>query len=138
VADDALRCIDFLPPRRALRHPGTPLAREVVRQLRAYLADAHHRFDVPLAAEGSLYQGRVWRALRRIPSGHVWTYGRLAQYLGSGPRAVGGACGANPIPVVIPCHRVVAAGGIGGYTGSVGDTPLAIKRWLLAHEGAHV
>jgi methylated-DNA-[protein]-cysteine S-methyltransferase len=105
-------------------------------QLNAYLDDPDFRFDLPLKLTGSAHQIKVWEALKTIPRGKALTYGELAARVGSVPRAIGGACGHNPIPVVIPCHRVVSAGGrLGGFMGGRDDDPLAIKRWLLLHEG---
>ena len=78
---------------------------------------------------------RVWQALQKIPYGEVKTYGQLAKELKSSARAVGNACRANPIPIVIPCHRIVAVSGIGGYAGKTDGPVLERKRWLLAHEG---
>jgi len=96
----------------------TPLLREAAAQLAAYFAGTLTAFDVPLAPAGTGFQKRVWQAMREIPYGETWTYGGLAKRAGTVPRAVGGACGANPIPVIIPCHRVLAAnGGAGGYSG---------------------
>jgi methylated-DNA-[protein]-cysteine S-methyltransferase len=135
VARQTLTAIDFLPPRPEQR-PGTELARKVAAQLRAYLKDPTFAFDLPLGPSGSRYQRRVWRALRRIPSGRTASYGELAKRLDSGARAVGGACRANPIPIVIPCHRVVARTGLGGFLGSTSAVRLDVKRWLLAHERA--
>ncbi len=106
------------------------------RQLAAYFADGSHRFSLPLLLHGTPFQQRVWAALRRIPPGEVRTYGQLARTLGSGARAVGSACRRNPVPLVVPCHRVVGAGGLGGYSGAVEGSRLAVKRWLLKHEGA--
>jgi methylated-DNA-[protein]-cysteine S-methyltransferase len=105
-------------------------------QLAAYFADGAAGFDLPLSLGGTPFQQRVWAALRAIPAGSTRTYGELAQELGTGPRAVGGACRANPCPIVVPCHRVVAAGGLGGFAGDTSGRRLAIKRWLLQHEGA--
>jgi methylated-DNA-[protein]-cysteine S-methyltransferase len=79
---------------------------------------------------------RVWHALMKIPAGRPTTYGALAQRLGTAPRAVGQACGANPLPILIPCHRVVAAGGLGGFMHAASGAPLDVKTWLLAHEGS--
>jgi methylated-DNA-[protein]-cysteine S-methyltransferase len=135
-ARTALTSIDFVPARVPLRRPTTPLAARVCRQLTAYFADPRVRFDLPLAPTGSAFQQQVWRALRRIPAGRVRSYGELAQRLASAPRAVGGACRANPIPIVVPCHRVVSATGLGGFMGATRGRALAIKRWLLAHEQA--
>ncbi len=108
----------------------------VAEQIRAYLRDCRFRFQVPLAPAGTVIQQKVWQALGEIPAGRVTTYGELARRLGSGARAVGNACRANPIPLLIPCHRVVAADGLGGYAGASGGERLARKRWLLRHEGA--
>lgn len=136
VAGETLAAIDFLRRGFPERPPRTPLTREVCAQLTAYLSDPRFDFDLPLASAGSAHQQRVWRALRRIPPGRTLSYGELAARLQSGARAVGGACRANPVPVVIPCHRVVAQADIGGFLGGTSPARLSIKRWLLAHEGA--
>ena len=109
-------------------------------QIAQYLDDAGHCFQLPLDMAGTAFQQRVWNELRRIPAGTVLTYGELAQRLGSGARAVGNACRANPLPVIVPCHRVVSrrssgAYDLGGYSGSRNADWLSIKRGLLAHEG---
>ena len=103
-------------------------------RLQAYLQAADTPLDLPLQLAGTTFQLRVWRALQTIPPGRTLTYGTLAQQLGSGARAVANACGANPIPLVIPCHRVVASNGLGGFMGGREQHALAIKHWLLAHE----
>ncbi len=126
--------IDYLPssPEQA---PQTPLAKEAVRQLRAYLNDPTFAFGLPLAPVGTPFQRQVWEHIAAIPLGHTISYGELAKAIPSGPRAVGGACGANPYPIVVPCHRVVAARGrIGGFGRQEEGLLLDIKRWLLAHE----
>ncbi len=102
------------------------LAGEVARQLLAWSADPHFVFSLPLAPAGSAFRQRVWSALRAIPPGEVRTYGELARRLGSSARAVGGACRANPLPLVVPCHRVVAAGGLGGFAGHRDGAALAL------------
>lgn len=112
----------------------TPLLAEALRQLEAFFAGRLRRFDLPLAAAGSPFERRVWAAMAEIPYGETRRYGELAMEVGSAPRAIGRACGRNPIPIVVPCHRVVAQGGIGGYSGGAG---LATKRTLLALEGGH-
>lgn len=112
----------------------TPLLRAAAAQLQAYFDGAAlSAEDLPLCPSGTTYQKRVWAALRRIPHGQTRTYRDIAQAVGGSPRAVGQANGANPIPILIPCHRVVAIGGLGGYSGEGG---LAVKRHLLALEGA--
>jgi methylated-DNA-[protein]-cysteine S-methyltransferase len=130
----ALTGIDFLPPGTLVMEPQDVVSRRVCAQLQAYLADPLFSFDLPLALHGTVFQSRVWQALRQIPSGSTLSYGELAKQLHSAPRAVGQACGANPIPVIIPCHRVLARHGLGGFMNSISGDPLAIKRWLLRHE----
>lgn len=103
-----------------LAQAATPLLREAAAQLGAYFAGTRTGFDLPLAPAGSAHQKRVWAAMSAIPYGETRTYGDLAKKTGSAARAVGGACGANPIPIVVPCHRVVAANGAGGYSGAGG------------------
>lgn len=110
-----------------------PVLKEAARQLDRYFKRGLRRFDLPLAARGTDHQKRVWAMMREIPFGETATYGGLAAALGSGPRAVGMACGRNPIPIIVPCHRVLAAGGReGGFSGGRG---LPTKRQLLALEG---
>ncbi len=107
----------------------TPLLREAVTQLQDYFDEKRAGFDLPLAPYGSAFQCRVWDALRAIPPGETRSYGDLAIALGTSARAIGQANGANPIPILIPCHRVVAAAGrLGGYSGGEGP---ATKRLLL-------
>jgi methylated-DNA-[protein]-cysteine S-methyltransferase len=110
----------------------TPLLREAAAQLQDYFDGLRTGFDLPLAPQGSPFQQRVWQALREIPAGETRSYGDLARLLGSSARAVGQANGRNPIPIIIPCHRVVAAGGrLGGYSGGDGAST---KRILLGIE----
>lgn len=101
-------------------------------QVLAYFDCKLLNFDLPLAPSGTDFQNKVWAAMQKIPYGHTQTYGDLARQIQSGPRPVGTACGINPIPIIIPCHRVVAAQGLGGYSGAGG---LATKQTLLALEG---
>jgi methylated-DNA-[protein]-cysteine S-methyltransferase len=135
VEDGALVALDLLPPATAPRVPSAGLAAEAARQVAAYFADPRRGFDLPVAARGTPFQRRVWARIARIPAGGSATYGELAAEVGGGARAVGGACRANPVPIVVPCHRVLAAGGRGGYMGRTSGDALAIKEWLLAHEG---
>lgn len=115
-----------------------PFTQKIQREFFAYFADARHVPDVPVRARGTPFQMRVWDALRRIAQGETLTYGELARVLGSGPRAVAAACRANPVPIIIPCHRVVASNGLGGYSGVRDGDLFAIKPWLLRHEGVPV
>ncbi len=107
----------------------TPLLARVLAALEAYFDGETPSFGFPYAPAGSAFQRRVWRAMSEIPHGQTETYGALAARAGGAAQAVGGACGANPIPVLIPCHRVVAARGLGGYSGDGGlDTKIALLR----------
>jgi methylated-DNA-[protein]-cysteine S-methyltransferase len=112
---------------------GSQLLAEAARQLDAYFAGKLSRFDLPLQPAGSDFEQRVWSAMQRIPYGKTQSYGGLATSIGSAARAVGGACGKNPIPIVIPCHRVLSKAGLGGYSGAGG---LKTKQTLLTLEGA--
>jgi methylated-DNA-[protein]-cysteine S-methyltransferase len=122
----------------ANKHPPKPaqhkMAEKVALQIEAYFSNAHNDFNLPLVYKGTPFQRRVWQAISAIPCGRVLTYGEIAEQIGSGPRAVANACGANHLPLVIPCHRVVAKNGLGGFMRGQVDG-LKIKKWLLKHEG---
>jgi len=126
--------IDFLPRKTASLSAQTHFAEKVSKNLEAYLRDPDICFDLPLRLKGTPFQRRVWQAIMQIPRGRTLTYGELARKLFSGPRAVGQACGANPICIIVPCHRVLGSGNLGGFMKSNERDPLAIKRWLLDHE----
>lgn len=130
--DGALTALDWT---RADRDAPDALLDKAARQLDAYFAGRLHRFDLPLRPAGTPFRQSVWSAMLAIPYGGTATYGGVARALGSGPRAVGGACGANPIPVIIPCHRILGGGGAaGGYSGLGG---LETKAFLLDLERRH-
>jgi methylated-DNA-[protein]-cysteine S-methyltransferase len=117
----------------ALRHGDDPVLAEAARQLRAYAAGTSHRFDVPLSLAGSDFQRAVWAALREIPYGTTTTYGAVASAIGrpGQARAIGTAVGANPVGIIVPCHRVIGAdGSLTGFAGGLGN-----KTTLLAREG---
>jgi len=135
TVEDTLAGVDFLPLLAALQAPTDAFTQMVCAQIAAYLRDPDFSFDAPLHLSGTPHQSRVWQALCAIPRGQAQTYGALAQQLGSSPRAVGGACGDNPIPLFIPCHRVVAKNGAGGFMHHASGAPIGIKQWLLRHEG---
>jgi methylated-DNA-[protein]-cysteine S-methyltransferase len=134
--DERVSEIRYLPSSVPVVEPKTALAARAALQLERYLADPDAGFDLPLLIEGTPFQRRLWDALCRIPRGKTLTYGALAKRLEAEPRAVGQACGDNRLPIVIPCHRVVAADGIGGFAHSTGGYLVEAKRWLLAHERA--
>jgi methylated-DNA-[protein]-cysteine S-methyltransferase len=136
--DEFITGIDFLAaqPAQAAR---TPLAVAAEHQLRAYLTDPTLIFNLPADAGGTPFQRRVWECITAIPAGRTATYGQLAKALNNAPRAVGQACAANPLPLLVPCHRVIASSGVGdkklgGFAGARGGLLLDIKRWLLTHE----
>lgn len=132
---DALTRLDFLPF-------GAPVscgqvdsrARQLTNELDAYWRNPAHQFDLMVVPAGTPFQLRVWRALQAIPHGQPTTYGALANQLGTAARAVGQACGSNPLPILIPCHRVLAANGLGGFMHASSGAPLGVKTWLLQHE----
>ena len=116
--------------------PETPLAKETTKQLDAYLDDPAFDFSLPLRPAGTAFQQKVWQAIQAIACGKSLSYGEVAKAIGSAPRAVGQACGANPFPLIVPCHRVTAASGLGGFANAHDGWLLDVKRWLLAFEGA--
>jgi methylated-DNA-[protein]-cysteine S-methyltransferase len=135
MAGEAASALDYLPADAPEQPPVDEATRRVVEQLEAYFRDPRSRFTAPLAPAKTAFQQRVRAALQDIPPGTVLTYAALARQLDSAARAVGGACRNNPLPILIPCHRVVGQQGLGGYAGAMTGDPLAIKRWLLRHEG---
>jgi methylated-DNA-[protein]-cysteine S-methyltransferase len=130
----ALTAIEFLPSSHKKRSSRTELARHVVEQLQHYFHAAGYHFKLPLKQQGTPFQHAVWDSLCTSTAGEVFTYGELAARLDSGARAIGGACRSNPIPIIVPCHRVVARSGRGGYCGAQAGEMLKIKQWLLQHE----
>ena len=128
--------IEYLRRSEPAQAPDNALAERAVGQIERYLDDPEFRFTLPLAPAGTQFRERVRQALTKIPVGESRTYGELARQLHTAPRAVGGACGANDIALVVPCHRVVGThGSLGGFMHAVAGNPIAIKRWLLTHEG---
>jgi methylated-DNA-[protein]-cysteine S-methyltransferase len=126
--------IDFLPASEKSQRATSAFAATVCEQLLHYFENPSARFTVPFKAGGTPHQQKVWQAMLNIPRGKTRSYGELADDLKSGAQAVGQACGANPIPIIIPCHRVVSKSGLGGFMRHASGTSLDIKRWLLAHE----
>jgi O-6-methylguanine DNA methyltransferase len=132
--EDALTGIDFLPATEKPQHAISAFAKTVCEQLLRYFENPDVQFTVPFNTSGTPHQQKVWQALIAIPRGETRSYGELAAALRSGAQAVGQACGANPIPIIIPCHRVVSKSGLGGFMRHASGASLDIKRWLLAHE----
>jgi methylated-DNA-[protein]-cysteine S-methyltransferase len=134
--DGVLTALDWEEERADAAEAGdeTALLTTAAQQLNAYFFSELRAFELPLGPHGTRHQRRVWRHMLDIPYGETRTYGEFARDLHSGPRAVGAACGRNPLPIIVPCHRVAAAdGSLGGYSGRGG---LATKRFLLELEGA--
>lgn len=131
---DAIVAVRWVDNCAADAEPADRLLAEARRQLQAYFDRRLTVFDLPLAPSGSAFERDVWRLMCDIPYGGSMTYGDMAAATGGAARAVGAACGANPIPVIIPCHRVLGAGG--RMTGYSGRGRVETKRWLLVHEGA--
>lgn len=132
-----LRELVYLPPAYAPQAAADALAERAGAQVARYLLDPDFAFDLPLPDVGSAFQRRVWGAIAQIGRGRVRTYGQVARQIGSAARAVGQACGANPFPLIVPCHRVTAAGALGGFShhAEADGFHAGVKRWLLAHEG---
>lgn len=128
--------VRYLPRHTRPAAPLDRVAERTCHEIERYLADPDYLFTVPYRLDGTYFQRRVWHEIEKLCPIKTMTYGEMAQRLHSGPRAVGGACGANPVPLIVPCHRVLAAGGgLGGFMGGKDPFPLSVKRWLLRHEG---
>jgi len=137
TGDGLVRELVYLPKTYPEKEPGDALSEKTAEQLQRYFKEPDFQFDLPLTPVGTPFQNKVWNTITSIPRGEVLTYGQVARSLGSAPRAVGQACGANWYPIIIPCHRVTATGGLGGFSNSdeADGFHLGVKRWLLAHEG---
>ena len=126
----------YLPATERAQAPRDAVAERAVSELERYLTDADFPFSVPLEPAGTPFQKRVWDAIGAIPRGESRTYGEIARGVASAARAVGQACGSNPVALIIPCHRVIGSrGAMGGFMHCASGVPLEIKRWLLIHEG---
>ena len=126
----------YLPADTQAQKPDCELADRASEQVKAFIANPQLKFDLPLLEQGTEFQNKVWRVIASLENGQTLTYKQVGQLIACGaPRAVGGACGANPYPLIVPCHRVVATKGIGGFAHNDGGFYVGVKRWLLAHEG---
>ena len=131
---DVLQELSYLPPQYKVKPASDKLTKKVAMQVVAYLKNPDYVFDLDLPDVGTEHQRKVWSVINAIPRGKVLTYGEVAHKIRSAPRAVGQACGANWFPLIIPCHRVTATGGIGGFARHDGGFHQSVKRWLLQHE----
>jgi methylated-DNA-[protein]-cysteine S-methyltransferase len=136
--DKALITIEFAGKAQATPSTTKGLPRLIGIQIKQYCQSPKKIFDFPICLQGTDFQKKVWNALRKIPAGKVKTYGELAADLNTSPRAIGNACRRNPVPFIIPCHRVVSKTGIGGFAGATEGEYLTIKRKLLHHEGVEI
>jgi methylated-DNA-[protein]-cysteine S-methyltransferase len=134
---DEVRELIYLPAHFTEKSPTSKLSERTAKQVERYFSEPDFRFDLPLAKAGTVFQQKVWSVIAAIPRGQVLTYGDVARMIQSAPRAVGQACGANWFPLIVPCHRVTAAGGLGGFSNHDDETGfhVGVKRWLLAYEG---
>jgi methylated-DNA-[protein]-cysteine S-methyltransferase len=138
IASDgrAIRVVGYLPRSERALKAQDAVAALAVREIERYLDDPEYRFTVPLAERGTPFQQRVWNAIAAIPVGESRSYAEVARSVRSAPRAVGQACGRNPIALIVPCHRVVGSRGrLGGFMHAADGAPIDVKRWLLVHEG---
>lgn len=138
TSDNYLLGINYLGDSALIIKPKTIMAKETLEQVLCYFADPEFSFKIPFSLNVTPFQERVLQALRKIPVGTTRSYAELAQLLETKPRPVGNACRKNPIPIIIPCHRIIASTGMGGYGGAIKGPILEIKRWLLQHEGTPI
>jgi len=138
IVDDnaVVTAVHFLDDVTRCKLPVSRLAEKTVHQLERFFTDPEFQFDLPLVESATAFQQRARGALRAIPVGETVSYGKLATSMASSARAVAGACRRNPVPIIVPCHRVIASSGLGGFSGALDGKPLRIKRWLLEHEHA--
>ncbi|HLD09651.1 MAG TPA: methylated-DNA--[protein]-cysteine S-methyltransferase [Methylophilaceae bacterium] len=134
--DDFLTEVVLLPTAQAEKSSSNVFTQYVANQISRYFSNPQTSLDVPFAVKGTPFQKRVWQAIAAIPCGQTLTYGELAEKVSSGPRAVANVCGANRVPLLIPCHRVVAKNGLGGFMQGT-ENGLKVKKWLLHHENKH-
>lgn len=133
-----LKSVEYLKSSSTPVEPEGPAEKQACRQIEDYCAGKLRDkiFDIPYEVSGTAFQQKVWHELEAIPYGETRTYGEIARSLKTSARAVGNACRKNPLTLVVPCHRVVSAKGIGGYSGKTAGGMLKIKQWLLEHEKA--
>lgn len=134
--------ISFLDPTSLVPLPNfrEGFTKQVEEWFYGYFSNTLPDFSLPLFLnnKGTPYQRKVWRALLQIPFGETVTYGDLAKELNSSAQAIGMACKFNPLPILIPCHRVIAKNSLGGYFGETNGIKMDIKSWLIDHEKAHI
>lgn len=128
--------INFLTKNIPLKSSSIPLINKTIIELENYFSNPHFIFTIPLHADGTELQKKIWHLMQKIPVGQTLSYSEIADKLNTSPRVVGNACRANPIPILIPCHRIVAKNHIGGFAGAIKGELINMKTWLLTHEKA--
>lgn len=134
VSKKGVQRLSYINDHLEVTLPKRGLAAETYKQVNEYFQLIRTEFDLPIDIVGTPFQKRVWNKVLKIAYGESRTYGEIANSINSGPRAVGNACRNNPIPIVIPCHRVVKKTSMGGYCGSLVGREIQQKDWLLRHE----
>ena len=134
VTNNQIAKIDYLSSKACLISPKNLITRRVVAKIKKYFCNPKLKFDWAMNLNGTVLQVKIWQALQKIPSGKTITYGELARKIGTSPRVIGNACRRNPLPIIIPCHRVVAASGLGGYCDNINSGVVKIKERLLRYE----
>ncbi|MCL4156302.1 UNVERIFIED_CONTAM: hypothetical protein GTU68_062648 [Idotea baltica] len=134
ISGKGIQRLFYIEKKQSLHIPTEGFAAEVHQQIREYFELQRTEFDLPIDIQGTVYQNKVWNEVAKISYGESLTYSDIAIAINSGARAVGNACRHNPVPIIIPCHRVVKKGGIGGYCGSLVGKEIQQKDWLLRHE----
>ena len=135
IEDNYLVGLEYHASRPITKTKLSPAARQVKKQIECYFKTSDFQFSLPVKLKGTEFQKKVWKAMLKIPAGKTRTYGEVSSLLNSSPRAVGNACRANPVPLVVPCHRIVAQSSIGGFGGKTAGRNIDCKNWLLTHEG---
>jgi methylated-DNA-[protein]-cysteine S-methyltransferase len=139
TSESHLHCVELLFSNVEVETKDTlsTLAQKTVEQFHSYFTNAQTEWTLPIIERGTVFQKKVWRHLQTIPVGETQSYSEIAQILGTSARAVGNACRANPLAIIVPCHRVVSKSGIGGYYGKRDGSEINLKQWLLSHESNH-
>ncbi len=132
-----ITALHFLPPGTDAQSPNSELAKQAALELSRYFKDPNSLFTLPMQAKGTVFQQRVWAQISNIPCGQTRNYGQLANELHTAARALGQACGANPLPIFVPCHRVTAQKTLGGFAHAQNGWLIEAKKWLLQHEIKH-
>ena len=135
--DEKLVKLEYHSKKKVTTNKMDRFSSQVKKQITNYFNSSKSGFNLPVMLNGTPFQKKVWRAMQNIPVGQTRTYGDISEQLQSSPRAVGNACRANPVPLVVPCHRIIGKAGIGGFGGKTAGRNIDCKSWLLKHELGH-